>query len=107
MTETSWGERFRAAYLASKRRFGLEAVNYYRAVSERIQGVGVPVSDTAVMRLCYMDEVPRDPDLRREAYLALVAMGFDPADGFGLTHDDLQLPGHDYVSVRQALDPSV
>ena len=105
MTVPSWGERFRAAYLASKRRFGHEAVSY-RAVSGRIQGVGVPVSDTAIMRLCYMDEMPRDPKLRQQAYLSLAAMGYDPTDGFGLTSDDR---GVDLTpdELRRFLDPGV
>lgn len=97
-----WGDEFRAAYLQAKRYFEPGVISY-AAVAERVSQI-IPTSDTTVLRLSYQDEVPTNPGTRQIAYLALMAMGFDPSE-FGLEPQDRGLRGMTDIELRRILDP--
>lgn len=100
--EPRWGDEFRAAYLQAKRHFDQGVISYV-AVAERVSQL-IPTSDTTILRLSYNDEVPTNAGTRQIAYLALMAMGFDPAE-FGLTMEDRGLRGLTDIELRRMLDP--
>lgn len=100
--EAHWGDEFRAAYLQAKRHFEPGVVSY-EAVAERVSQL-VPTTGTSILRLGYSEEVPSRPNQRQIAYLALVAMGFDPTE-FGLDASDRALRGLTEIEVRKMLDP--
>ena len=97
-----WGDRFRAAYVQSKRHFPVGVVTY-RAVAERVSQV-IPTSDTTVMRLGYLAGPPSTPAQRQLAYLSLMAMGYDPLE-FELEPRDRALRGMTDIELRKMLDP--
>lgn len=100
----SWGDEFRNAYRQAKMHWPDGAVTY-KAIAERISRV-VPVSHTSILRLGYLNEVPESAAQRQMAYLALMAMGFDPTD-FGLEPSDRALRGMTDIELRKILDPAV
>lgn len=100
--EPHWGDGFRAAYVQSKRHFEPGVISY-EALAERVSQL-VPTTGTSILRLGYADEVPRRPNTRQIAYLALVAMGFDPTQ-FDLTAEDRALRGLTEIEIRKMLDP--
>ena len=100
--EPHWGDAFRAAYVQAKRCFEPGVISY-EAVAERVSQL-VPTTGTSVLRLGYSQEVPSRPNTRQIAYLALVAMGFDPTQ-FGLTVEDRALRGLTEIEIRKMLDP--
>lgn len=97
-----WGDEFRAAYLQAKRYFEPGVISY-AAVAERVSQL-IPTSDTTILRLAYNDEVPAKAATRQIAWLALVAMGFDPRE-FGLNDEDRGLKGLTDIELRRMLDP--
>lgn len=97
-----WGDEFRAAYQQAKRFFEPGVISY-AAVAERVSQL-IPTSDTTILRLSYNDDVPTNASTRQIAYLALVAMGFDPAE-FGLESRDRGLKGLTDIQIRRMLDP--
>lgn len=97
-----WGDEFRAAYLQAKRHFEQGVISYV-AVAERVSQL-IPTSDTTILRLSYNDDVPSNAGTRQVAYLALMAMGFDPTE-FGLKPEDRGLKGLTDIELRRMLDP--
>jgi hypothetical protein len=97
-----WGDEFRNAYIQAKRHFKPGVISYV-AVAERVSQL-IPTSDTTILRLSYNDTVPASASTRQIAYLALVAMGFDPTQ-FGLTLQDRALKGLTDIQIRKMLDP--
>lgn len=97
-----WGDEVRAAYLQAKRHFDPGMVTY-AAVAARVSQL-VPTTDTSILRLGYHDDVPNNAGTRQIAYLALMAMGFDPSE-FGLTPQDRGLKGYTDIELRKLLDP--
>lgn len=97
-----WGDEFRNAYIQAKRHFEPGVISYV-AVAERVSQL-IPTSDTTILRLSYNDTVPASASTRQIAYLALVAMGFDPTQ-FGLTLQDRALKGLTDIQIRKMLDP--
>ena len=97
-----WGEEFRNAYVQAKRHFEPGVISYL-AVAERVSQL-VPTSDTTILRLSYNPTVPASASTRQIAYLALVAMSFDPTQ-FGLTPQDRALKGLTEIQIRRMLDP--
>ena len=98
----SWGDQFSQAYRQAKRHFAPGAVTY-DAVADRVSML-VPTSQTTVMRLGYLDKPPSTPAQRQLAWLALVAMGYDPLE-FGLETQDRALRGLTDIEIRKMLDP--
>ena len=101
---TTWGDEFRAAYNQAKRHFKAGVITY-EAVAERVSQL-VPVSHTSILRLGYLETPPEKDAPRQMAYLALVAMGYDPRD-FGLQSTDRALRGMTDIEIRKLLDPGM
>ncbi len=99
---TSWGDEYRQAYRQAKTYFEAGAVTY-DAVADRVSLL-VPVSQTTVMRLGYLEDAPQSPSQRQIAWLSLVAMGYDPSE-FGLQTQDRALRGLTDIEIRKILDP--
>lgn len=102
--ERNWGSEFRAAFIQARHHFGSE-VTSYDSVAERVSQL-VPTTGTSIMRLGYSETVPRRPPQRQIAYLAFVAMGFDPLE-FGLKPEDRRLRGLTDIEIRKMLDPGL
>lgn len=100
--ETNWGDEYRQAYRQAKTYFEAGAVTY-QALAERVSRL-VPVSDTTVMRLGYLEDEPRSAAQRQVAWLSLAAMGYDPTE-FGLETQDRALRGMTDIEIRKILDP--
>ena len=100
--EPRWGDEFRNAYIQAKRHFEAGVISY-AAVAERVSQL-IPTSDTTILRLSYNVAVPASAGTRQIAYLALMAMGFDPIQ-FGLTPQDRGLKGITDIQLRRMLDP--
>lgn len=105
MIESTWSEQFRAAFHTSARHFKAEDVDDFRGLADRMSRV-LSTTEREMDDLAGMEELPNDPEIRRRAYVALVALGYDPTDGFGLSHDDR---GVDLTpdELRRFLDPGV
>lgn len=99
---THWGDDFRAAFLQAKRHFGAGVITN-KAVAARVSQL-VPTTDTTILRLGYLPDPPRGAAQRQTAWLALVAMGFEPGE-FGLTSSDRALRGYTDIELRKMLDP--
>lgn len=96
----TWGDEFRSAYSKAKRTLPRGVVTY-QAIADRVSLL-VPANQTTILRLGQRDTVPEDPSQRQMAYLALVAMGYDPRE-FELTHNDRRLRGMTEVGIRKVL----
>lgn len=101
-SEKRWGDDFRAAVVQSRMHFGQKKVTYVR-LAERVSQL-VPTTDTTILRLGYLDELGTNRSVRQIAYLALMALGFDPLD-FGLEPRDRALKGLTDAEIRKMLDP--
>lgn len=100
--EVNWGEEFRQAYIQAKGYFESGVITN-AAVAERVSRL-VPTTPTSILRLGYLTGPPTRPNHRQIAYLALVAMGYDPSE-FGLTSEDRALRGLTDIEIRKMLDP--
>lgn len=101
LTDEKWGERFLRAYYASKERYGPQEVSW-RKLAARVSKV-LPAANSTVMRLRYLEDAPVGAAQRQLAYLAVLALGFDPQD-FGLTEADAS-PGWHMPTVRKLVAP--
>lgn len=101
----TWGERFLRAYKKARSHpeFPPGSITY-DAIAERVSQL-VPTTGTSILRLGSADVEPSRPNQRQIAYLALVAMGFDPRE-FGLSHSDRRLRGLTDRAIHQTLNPA-
>lgn len=103
--EGVWGDQFRAAFTQSKRFFA-DGVITYRNVADRVAQI-VPVTDTTILRLGYIDDIRNSPaGTRQVAYLTMMALGYDPSE-FELEPTDRALRGYTDQELRKLLDPGL
>lgn len=99
----NWGDEFRKARLQAKAHF-IDGVCTWAAVAERISQI-TPVADSTLIRLQDRKVPPEQPGQRQLAYLALVALSYDPTE-FDLTAEDRYLQCYTDDQIRKLLDPA-
>lgn len=83
LNEETWGDRVHRAYRTSRAHYG----HTYREIAERMNQI-TSITDSTLLRLETYKEVPSQERVRRVAFYALLAYGFNPED-FGLTLENV------------------
>lgn len=98
LSDETWGERYNRAF-----RTGKKVHDYtWKELAAKVSVI-IPTDDSVLIRIGQTDTVPTSPQKRRLAYLALMAMGFDPHE-FDLGPEDVSPVWH-MPTVRRHLIP--
>lgn len=98
----TWGDQVRRAYRTQRDLYGY----VYADIVERINGSRIAqVHVPTLQRLERHETVPAKASTRLQAFLVLIAYGFDPED-FELTSANVPLAGLDLKAVYEALTPT-
>lgn len=97
----TFGQKLKRAYLTQRSLYGWTLED----IEERITSSGVmKISDTQMQRLERHTDLPPTAQTRLQAYVVIIAYGYDPAD-FGLTEENVPLGAIDLKKLYNLVSP--